>query len=163
LGICNGFQALIKSGLLPYGQISQLDKNSATLSYNLLGRHISRLSATKIVNNSSPWLSSFAVGSIQHVAMSHGEGRLIVSSEEASHWFNAGQVACQYVDLNGSPTLDGSFNPNGSDYAIEAITSPDGRILGKMGHSERVGDNLYKNISGEKTQDIFKNGVRYFS
>jgi phosphoribosylformylglycinamidine synthase len=162
LGICNGFQALIKSGLLPYGEIIPLDRNSATLSFNLLGRHISRLTATKVVSNSSPWLSSMEIGSIQQVAMSHGEGRLIVNADEAARWFSAGQVACQYVDLNGNPTLDGLFNPNGSDYAIEALTSLDGRILGKMGHSERMGDNLYKNVPGDKVQDIFKNGVRYF-
>lgn len=163
LGICNGFQALIKSGLLPFGEIADLTEDNPTLTYNVIGRHISRLSATKIVSNQSPWLSSFNVGEIKQIAMSHGEGRLVISPELAKELAANGQIACQYVDLDGQPTLDGIYNPNGSDYAIEALTSSDGRILGKMGHSERKGENLYKNIVGDKNQDIFANGVLYFN
>ncbi len=162
LGVCNGFQALIKSGLLPYGEICDLNDQAPTLTYNLIGRHISRIVPTKVVNNQSPWLNSFAVGDVKHIAMSHGEGRLIMRPELHRELLQNGQVACQYSDLNGVATLDPYFNPNGSDYAIEALTSLDGRILGKMGHSERMGDNLYKNIAGDKKQDIFTNGVNYF-
>ncbi len=162
LGICNGFQALVKSGLLPYGQIRDLNSDSPTLTYNVVGRHISRITATKVVNNSSPWLNSFSLGEIKQVAMSHGEGRFVVNKDLAQELIINGQIACQYVDLDGNPSYNGIYNPNGSDYAIEAITSADGRILGKMGHSERKGSNLYKNIVGDKHQDIFANGVNYF-
>lgn len=162
LGICNGFQALVKSGLLPYGKIQDLDSNSLTLTYNLIGRHISRIVPTKVVANHSPWLSSFKVGEVKHIAMSHGEGRFIVNPKLAHDLAASGQIACQYADLSGNPTMDGYFNPNGSDYAIEAISSQDGRILGKMGHSERIQDDLYKNIYGDKTQNIFANGVGYY-
>lgn len=162
LGICNGFQALIKSGLLPYGEICSLTNQSPTLTYNLIGRHISRVVPTKIVNNQSPWLSSFEIGAVKQIAMSHGEGRLIISPELYQQLAENGQIACQYSDLDGQATFDPCFNPNGSDYAIEALTSLDGRILGKMGHSERMGQDLYKNILGDKQQDIFINGVNYF-
>ena len=163
LGICNGFQALIKSGLLPFAKISDLTENNPTLTYNVSGRHISRISTTKIVNNHSPWLSSFKLGEIKQVAMSHGEGRLVINRELAVQLAENGQIACQYVDQYGNPTLDGIYNPNGSDYAIEALTSIDGRIFGKMGHSERKGNNLYKNIAGDKNQDIFTNGINYYN
>lgn len=163
LGICNGFQALIKSGLLPYGEICDLDQNAPTLTHNLLGRHISRICNTKVVNNHSPWLSSFKSGEIHQVAFSHGEGRFVADQTIIDQLIKSGQIACQYVDNQGNPTMEGNHNPNGSVYAIESITSADGRILGKMGHSERFGDNLYKNIPGNnKHQDIFTNGVNYF-
>lgn len=162
LGVCNGFQALIKSGLLPYGEICTLNDEDTTLTYNLIGRHISRVVPTKVVNNQSPWLSSFEIGDVKQIAMSHGEGRLIMRPELCRELLQNGQIACQYSDLNAQATLDPYFNPNGSDYAIEALTSLDGRILGKMGHSERMGNNLYKNIVGDKQQDIFTNGVNYF-
>lgn len=162
LGICNGFQALIKSGLLPYGEIRDLDHTSPTLTYNLIGRHISRIVPTKVVSTMSPWLSSFNVDDIHNVAMSHGEGRFVISNELAHELAKNGQIASQYADLNGNATIDSYFNPNGSDFAIEAITSADGRILGKMGHSERKGKHLYKNIPDLNSQDIFVNGVNYF-
>jgi phosphoribosylformylglycinamidine synthase len=163
LGICNGFQALIKSGLLPYGAITKLTANDATLSYNQIGRHISRIVPTRITNNHSPWLSSFACGTQHYVAMSHGEGRFMVSQEMYHQLAARGQIATQYADLTGKPTLDQYFNPNGSSYAIEGITSEDGRIFGKMGHSERYGTNLYKNIPEVNFQDVFSNGVGYFN
>lgn len=162
LGICNGFQALIKSGLLPYGKICELSRESPTLTHNLIGRHISRVVPTVISSNRSPWLSSFKVGEVYQIAMSHGEGRLVVNPTLAQELAANGQIACRYADLDGNVTFDPYFNPNGSDYAIEALTSLDGRILGKMGHSERYGTDLYKNIPGNKVQDIFSNGVRYF-
>jgi phosphoribosylformylglycinamidine synthase len=162
LGICNGFQALVKSGLLPYGEIRDLDDSAPTLTHNLIGRHISRVVPTKIVSNMSPWLNSFDIGEIHNIAMSHGEGRFVISNELASKLAKNGQIACQYADLSGNATMDSYFNPNGSDFAIEAISSIDGRILGKMGHSERSGDNLYKNIPDISNQDIFANGVNYF-
>ncbi len=162
LGICNGFQALIKSGLLPYGKICELSRESPTLTHNLNGRHISRVVPTVISSNRSPWLSSFKVGEVHQIVMSHGEGRLVVNPTLAQELAANGQIACRYSDLEGNPTFDPYFNPNGSDYAIEALTSVDGRILGKMGHSERYGVDLYKNIPGNKVQDIFANGVKYF-
>ncbi|MCP1222777.1 phosphoribosylformylglycinamidine synthase [Sebaldella sp. S0638] len=162
LGICNGFQALIKSGLLPYGKITELEEDSSTLTYNSIGRHVSKIVPTKIVSNRSPWLSGMSVGDIHKIAMSHGEGRLIVDSATAEKLFKNGQVITQYVDLNGNPTMDSMYNPNNSDYAIEGLISENGRILGKMGHSERMGTNLYKNIKGNKEQNIFINGIKYF-
>ena len=162
LGICNGFQALVKSGLLPYGEICELSADSPTLTHNLIGRHISRVVNTRICANHSPWLSSFELDEVHTVAMSHGEGRFVLNHELAKDLAANGQIACQYVDLEGNATLDGYYNPNGSNYAIEAITSLDGRILGKMGHSERAGKDLYKNIANVQNQDIFNNGVNYF-
>lgn len=162
LGICNGFQALVKSGLLPYGEIRELDKSAPTLTYNLIGRHISRVVPTRIASTMSPWLSSFKVGDVHNIAMSHGEGRFVISDEFANILATDGQIAAQYADLAGNPTMDSYFNPNGSDFAIESICSADGRILGKMGHSERKGSHLYKNIPECKSQDIFVNGVNYF-
>lgn len=162
LGICNGFQALIKSGLLPYGDITKLDETSPTLFRNNINRHVSHIATTRVASNMSPWLSSFDVEDVHKIAMSHGEGKFVVSEEEAKELFENGQVATQYVDLEGNPTMNGEFNINGSSYAIEGITSKDGRIFGKMGHSERYEDGLFKNIYGKKLQDIFKNGVDYF-
>lgn len=166
LGVCNGFQALVKSGLLPYGEIREVGQDAPTLTYNLIGRHISMLARTKVTNNQSPWLNSFANGQTHNVAMSHGEGRFVVSEELARELFANGQVACQYVDLDDKISFAGKYNPNGSDFAVEALTSKDGRILGKMGHSERKGKNLYKNIyehnGARNEQDIFANGVNYF-
>ncbi len=163
LGICNGFQALVKLGLVPYGDIRQLTSEAPTLTYNTLGRHISCMANTKIVSNKSPWLTNVQVGDVHAIPVSHGEGRFIIKEEFAKQLFKNGQVATQYVDFGGNPTMDIRFNPNGSMYAIEGITSPDGRVLGKMGHSERIGSNVAKNIIGKKDQMIFKSGVEYFS
>ena len=162
LGICNGFQALIKSGLLPYGNIEGLNEASPTLFRNNINRHVSHIATTKVTSNKSPWLSSFTPNDCHSIAMSHGEGKFVVSEEVAKELFENGQVATQYVDLEGNPTMDGTYNINGSYYAIEGITSKDGRILGKMGHSERYEDGLFKNIDGNKLQNIFENGVNYF-
>ena len=162
LGICNGFQALIKSGLLPYGDMDKLNENSPTLFRNDINRHISRIATTRIASNSSPWLSSFEIGDMHSMTLSHGEGKFVVSEEFAKELFENGQVATQYCNLEGEPTMDGKYNLNGSYYAIEGITSKDGQILGKMGHSERYEDGIFKNIYGEKMQDIFQNGVNFF-
>ncbi len=162
LGICNGFQALIKSGLLPYGDIAKLDANSPTLFRNDINRHVSHIAHTRITSNQSPWLAGFQSGECHSVAMSHGEGKFVVSEETAKQLFANGQVATQYVDLEGDPTMNGLYNINGSCFAIEGITSPDGRIFGKMGHSERYEEGLFQNIEGNKDQNIFVNGVNYF-
>ena len=162
LGICNGFQALIKLGLLPYGEIRDIDEDSATLTYNDINRHMSTIVNTKIVSNKSPWLSEVEVSDIHQIPISHGEGKLVANENLIKELVDNGQVATQYVDLNGEPTMDMPFNPNGSVFAIEGITSKDGRIFGKMGHSERVGENLYKNILGNFDQKIFRAGVNYF-
>ncbi|MFI3320379.1 MAG: phosphoribosylformylglycinamidine synthase [Rikenellaceae bacterium] len=162
LGICNGFQALVKSGLLPYGRLGMLTAESPTLFRNDINRHISQMVTTRVASNSSPWLSSFGIGEEHTIAMSHGEGKFVVSEELANQLFEAGQVAFQYVDLQGEVTADAPYNPNGSSYAIEGITSPDGRILGKMGHTERYESNLMKNIWGNREQPLFANAVNYF-
>ena len=162
LGICNGFQALIKSGLLPYGDIERLNENAPTLFRNDINRHVSHIATTKVTSNKSPWLSSFKPNDVHKIAMSHGEGKFVVSDTLAKTLFDNGMVATQYVDLDGKETMNGTYNLNGSSYAIEGITSVDGRIFGKMGHSERYEEGLFKNIYGEKMQDIFKNGVEYF-
>ena len=162
LGICNGFQALIKSGLLPNGVIGDIDENSPTLTYNDINRHISKIVTTKVVSNKSPWLKDIELGKEHQIAVSHGEGKFVIGEEKLRGLIINEQIATQYVDLNGNPTMVGEYNPNGSTYAIEGITSKDGRIFGKMGHSERVGENLYKNILGDKEQNIFRNGVEYF-
>ncbi len=162
LGICNGFQALIKSGLLPYGDIAKLDESSPTLFRNDINRHVSHIATTRVSSTMSPWLKGFQVEDTHKIAMSHGEGKFVVSEKEAQELFENGQVATQYADLRGRPTMSGVYNINGSTYAIEGITSRDGRIFGKMGHSERYEDGLFKNIYGDKLQDIFKNGVDYF-
>ncbi|MCQ2283589.1 MAG: phosphoribosylformylglycinamidine synthase [Bacteroidales bacterium] len=162
IGICNGFQALVKSGLLPFGRLGDITPASPTLYHNNINRHISRLVRTRIATVNSPWLSSFQVGDVHHIAVSHGEGKFVVNEELARQLFENGQVAFQYCDEQGAPTMDPKDNPNGSFYAIEGIVSPDGLILGKMGHSERKGENLYKNIEGNKIQDLFQNAVDYF-
>ncbi|HEY8890597.1 MAG TPA: phosphoribosylformylglycinamidine synthase [Clostridium sp.] len=162
LGICNGFQALIKLGLLPYGKITEITENSPTLTYNEIGRHISCMVQTKVVSTLSPWLNNLKVGDLHCIPVSHGEGRFVANDDVIKKLFECGQVATQYVDFNGIPSYDINFNPNGSMHAIEGITSLDGRIFGKMGHSERVGLNIGKNIIGSKDQKLFEAGVNYF-
>jgi phosphoribosylformylglycinamidine synthase len=159
LGICNGFQALIKTGLLPHGRFCD---SNPTLTYNTLGRHVSRMVRTKVMSTASPWLALDEPGSIHTIPVSHGEGRVAIAREEAEALFNAGQVPFCYAHADGSPALTEPDNPNGSDFAIEGLCSPDGRILGKMGHSERAGDFVHINIPGSKQQRIFEAGVRYF-
>ncbi|MFV0402046.1 MAG: phosphoribosylformylglycinamidine synthase [Oscillospiraceae bacterium] len=161
-GICNGFQALVKLGLIPYGEIRDMDADCPTLTYNSVGRHQSMLVRTRIASNVSPWLSRLEVGDIHTVAISHGEGRFIASDQLIRQMAEKGQIATQYVDLNGKPTMDVRYNPNNSVCAIEGITSPDGRIFGKMGHNERYGENLYKNVPGDKFMDMFGGAVDYF-
>lgn len=162
LGICNGFQALVKSGLLPNGKIGEVTKDSPTLAKNNINRHISKIVHTRITSNKSPWLMDTPLGAVHEIAVSHGEGKFVASNELIEELFKNGQVATQYVNFDGIPTMNGEFNPNGSFAAIEGITSLDGRIFGKMGHSERKGKNVFKNIIGEKDQLIFENGVKYF-
>ena len=162
LGICNGFQALVKLGLVPYGEIKTQKDDSPTLTTNSIGRHISKSVYTKVVTNKSPWLRKATLGGVYAVPASHGEGRFVASKEWIDKLFENGQVATQYVDVNGNPTMDEDFNPNGSYYAIEGITSPDGRVLGKMAHSERRGDGVALNICGDQNQLIFESGVQYF-
>ena len=162
LGICNGFQALIKLGLIEHGEVTDPLKNTATLTYNTIGRHQSMIVNTRIASNKSPWLKYTQVGETFKVPISHGEGRLIAPEQTIQNMIKNGQVATQYANINGNATMDMPFNPNGSYYAIEGLTSPDGRIFGKMGHSERIGNNLYKNIPNVKDQQIFKAGVEYF-
>jgi phosphoribosylformylglycinamidine synthase len=161
-GICNGFQALIKLGLVPFGKITDMDENCPTLTFNTIGRHQSRIVRTRIASNKSPWLAFTEVGEIYNVPVSHGEGRFIASEELINKMIANGQIATQYSDVDGRPTFDISCNVNGSMYAIEGITSPDGRVLGKMGHSERIGSNLYKNVPGEYDMKIFESAVKYF-
>jgi phosphoribosylformylglycinamidine synthase len=163
LGICNGFQALIKLGLLPYGDIREISETQPTLTFNNIGRHMSGMVQTKVASVLSPWLANVQVGDIHNIAISHGEGRFVANEAEMSLMINNGQIATQYVDYEGQPSLDIRFNPNSSHYAVEGITSPDGRILGKMGHSERIGKNLYINIPGAKDQLLFESGVNYFT
>ncbi len=162
LGICNGFQALVKLGLLPYGRITTQKADSPTLTTNNIGRHISKSVYTKVVTNKSPWLQQAELGSVYAIPASHGEGRFVASEEWIQKLFENGQVATQYVDLDGNPTMDEDFNPNGSYFAIEGITSPDGRVLGKMAHSERRGRGVAVNIYGNQDQRIFESGVKYF-
>ena len=161
-GICNGFQALIKLGLVPYGKIIDTDANCPTLTFNTIARHQSRIVRTRIASNKSPWLSLMNVGDIVNVPIFHGEGRFFASEELALQLAANGQIATQYVDLNGEPTMDTDFNPNGSLLAIEGITSPDGRVFGKMGHSERIGNGLYKNVPGNYDNRMFEAAVKYF-
>ena len=163
IGICNGFQALIKLGLVPFGKIVPLTAESPTLTYNTIGRHQSQLTLTRICTNKSPWLSCCNVGDIHNIPISHGEGRFVAPESVIKQLIANGQVATQYVDLSGNPTMDVAFNPNSSMYAIEGIISPDGRVLGKMGHTERLTDNVAKNVSCNKEQLLFKGGVDYFA
>lgn len=163
LGICNGFQALIKLGLVPYGKITTQTADSPTLTTNSIGRHISKTVYTKVVTNKSPWLQKAELGGVYSIPASHGEGRFVANDEWLKKLFANGQVATQYVDVDGNPTMDEDFNPNGSYSAIEGITSPDGRVLGKMAHSERRGDGVAINIYGEQDQKIFASGVEYYA
>ena len=162
LGICNGFQALIKTGLLPYGEIRPLAEDSPTLAFNKIGRHIARLVNTKLVSNHSVWFQEAELGDVHTVAISHGEGRFVATENEVTDLIRNGQVVAQYCDIDGNVIGDSETNPNGSMYNIEALTSPDGRILGKMGHSERIGKDLYQNCEGQFDQKIFLSGVRYY-
>ena len=162
LGICNGFQALIKLGLLPYGKIIDIEEDMATLTYNNINRHMSSIVRTKITSKKSPWFNEVSLGEIHSIPISHGEGRFVASEDLLKELVENDQIATQYVDLEGNIAMNMPYNPNGSSLAIEGITSRDGRILGKMGHSERIGDNLYKNIPGEFDQKLFKSGVDYF-
>ena len=161
-GICNGFQALIKLGLVPYGKIIETDASCPTLTYNTISRHQSRIVRTRVASNKSPWLSLTRVGDIYNVPISHGEGKFLATEDLVKQLAANGQIATQYVDLAGAPTMDAAFNPNGSLYAIEGITSPDGRVFGKMGHSERIGKDLYRNVSGEYDIRMFEAAVKYF-
>jgi phosphoribosylformylglycinamidine synthase len=163
LGICNGFQALIKLGLVPYGEIRDMTKDSPTLTFNAIGRHNSGLWQTRITSTLSPWLMNTEAGEIYTIPISHGEGRIHAAQAEIDRWFSQGQVAAQYVDEQNQPSMDIRFNPNGSLAAIESLTSPDGRVLGKMGHSERIGQCLYQNVPGNMDQKIFASGIQYFS
>ncbi|MGN0085702.1 MAG: phosphoribosylformylglycinamidine synthase [Atopobiaceae bacterium] len=163
LGICNGFQALIKLGLVPYGDIVDTTAASPTLTFNTIGRHQSRIVTTSVASNLSPWLSKCEVGDLHRIAISHGEGRFVASDEVLKNLIAKGQVATQYVDDEGTPSMDLAFNPNGSLMAVEGITSPDGRVLGKMGHSERVSKGCYQNIPGNRFQPLLEGGVAYFA
>ena len=162
LGICNGFQALIKLGLVPFGRIVDTDEHCPTLTFNTIGRHQSRIVHTRVASNKSPWLSKARVGEVYTVPISHGEGRFLAEPEMIRRLAENGQIATQYVDLEGNATMDVRFNPNGSMEAIEGITSPDGRVLGKMGHSERIGSGLYRNVAGNYDIHLFESAVQYF-
>ena len=161
-GICNGFQALIKLGLVPYGKIIDTDDTCPTLTFNTIGRHQSRIVRTRVASNKSPWLSLTQVGDVYNVPISHGEGKFLASEALVKQLAENGQIATQYVDLAGNPTMDAAFNPNGSVCAIEGITSPDGRVFGKMGHSERIGKALYRNVPGQYDIRMFQAAVKYF-
>ena len=162
LGICNGFQALIKLGLVPYGEVRPLTEGSPTLTYNNISRHVSTIVNIRVASNLSPWLSACRVGEIYSVPVSHGEGKIVAPLCELEKMRENGQIATQYADFDGKPTMVSPYNPNGSRWAIEGITSPDGRVFGKMGHSERIGANLYKNVPGNYDMKIFESGVKYF-
>ena len=162
LGICNGFQALIKLGLVPYGKIVDTTDSDPTLTYNAIGRHQSSIVRTAVCSTLSPWLMEAEQGGIYSVPISHGEGRFVASPEVLERLRENGQIATQYVDLTGAPSMDTAFNPNGSAWAIEGITSPDGRVLGKMGHSERTGPGLYRNVPGQYDMGLFRSAARYF-
>ena len=161
-GICNGFQALIKLGLVPFGKILDTDEHFPTLTYNKIGRHQSQLVRTRVCSVKSPFLSEANVGDIYTVPISHGEGRFVADEARIRSLFEDGQVLTQYVDDDGQPSGDIRYNPNGSDFAIEGITSPDGRVLGKMGHSERIGKGLYKNVPGNYDMGLFRSAVKFF-
>ena len=162
LGICNGFQALIKLGLVPYGKITEATPESATLTFNEIHRHQSKIVRVRVASNKSPWMKNVQTGQIFNVPISHGEGRFIAPEELIRDLAENGQILTQYVDLDGCVTNDIQYNPNGSYFAIEGITSPDGRIVGKMGHAERIGPNLYKNVPGEYDMQMFRSAVEYF-
>ncbi|MFA9462955.1 MAG: phosphoribosylformylglycinamidine synthase [Velocimicrobium sp.] len=162
LGICNGFQALIKLGLVPFGEICECKEDFPTLTTNVIGRHVSKMVQTKVVSNQSPWLRKTKIGEIHAIPVSHGEGRFVANDETLNRLFYNGQVATQYVDLCGNPTMDETYNPNGSFFSIEGITSPDGRVYGKMAHSERKGTGVAINIQGNQNQYLFESGISYF-
>ena len=162
LGICNGFQALIKLGLVPYGKIVNIQENDPTLTFNTIGRHISQMAYTRVTSTKSPWLAGTRAGEMFAVPISHGEGRFVADEATLRRLAENGQIATQYVDPDGNVATDMPFNPNGSVWAVEGITSPDGRVLGKMGHCERKGENLYKNVPFNKDMQIFESGVKYF-
>ena len=162
LGICNGFQALIKLGLVPYGEVMTQKEDSPTLTYNTIGRHISKVVYTKVVSNKSPWLQNAKLGEVYAIPASHGEGRFVANREWLDKLISNGQVATQYVDINGNASMDEEWNINGSYMAIEGITSPDGRVFGKMAHAERRGDYVAINIYGNQDMQIFESGVKYF-
>ena len=162
LGICNGFQALIKLGLVPNGKITGQDINSPTLTYNTINRHVSKMVYTKVVSNKSPWLQEAQLGGVYVNPASHGEGRFVAPEETIKELFANGQVATQYVNQEGQPTMDEEWNVNGSYMAIEGITSPDGRCFGKMAHIERKGSSVATNIYGEQDLKVFESGVNYF-
>ncbi|MBQ6622729.1 MAG: phosphoribosylformylglycinamidine synthase subunit PurQ, partial [Mogibacterium sp.] len=161
-GICNGFQALIKLGLLPYGRIAPQTPDSPTLTFNDIGRHQSKLVRTRVCSTKSPWLRKVSVGDIVTVPISHGEGKFVASEDDLDTLLSNGQILTQYVDLAGNPTMNIQYNPNGSAMAVEGILSPDGRILGKKGHSERIGNGLYKNVPGQFDLHLFESAVAYF-
>ena len=161
-GICNGFQALIKLGLVPFGKIVDTDEHCPTLTFNSIGRHQSRIVTTRVASANSPWLSGTQVGELYNVPISHGEGRFLAEPQVLEQLKANGQIATQYVDADGDATEDILYNPNGSIAAIEGILSPDGRVLGKMGHSERIGEGLYKNVPGNYDMQLFKSAVKYF-
>jgi phosphoribosylformylglycinamidine synthase len=161
-GICNGFQALIKLGLVPFGKIIDTDETCPTLTFNNIARHQSKIVRTRVATNNSPWLANCNVGDVYNVPISHGEGKFLANDETIARLIANGQIATQYVDLNGNATYDIDYNPNGSSLAIEGIISPDGRVIGKMGHSERVGNGLYKNVYGDYDIKMFKSAVKYF-
>ena len=160
-GICNGFQALIKLGLVPFGRILDTDVNCPTLTFNRIARHQSKLVRIRVSSNTSPWLAGTQIGDIYTVPVSHGEGRFLASDAMLHTLLANGQIATQYVDADGQATMDIQYNPNGSAWAIEGITSPDGRVIGKMGHTERVGKGLYRNVPGETDMKMFESAVRY--
>ena len=162
LGICNGFQALIKLGLVPYGEIREIKEDDPTLTFNTVGRHISQIAFTRVTSVKSPWLAGVNAGDMFAVPISHGEGRFVAEPEVLQKLIQNGQIATQYVNPDGEPVADMPFNPNGSVCAVEGITSPDGRVFGKMGHCERKGKDLYKNVPFEKDLQLFESGVNYF-
>ena len=162
IGICNGFQALVKSGLLPYGNFEEAGDSSPTLFYNDANQHVAKMVETRIANTNSPWLAGVQVGDIHAIPVSHGEGKFVVTAEEFAELRDNGQIWSQYVDFDGQPSMDSKYNPNGSLYAVEGITSKNGQIIGKMGHSERYEDGLFQNIPGQKDQKLFESAVRYF-
>jgi phosphoribosylformylglycinamidine synthase len=162
LGICNGFQALIKLGLVPYGSYREADETMPTLTFNRIGRHVSRMVRTRVMSTLSPWLAGEENGAVHVLPVSHGEGRLVIRREEGEALFRTGQVPFCYAGADGQPSMEEPDNPNGSDFAIEGLSSPDGRILGKMAHSERRGEFVHINIPENKRQNIFEAGVGYF-
>jgi phosphoribosylformylglycinamidine synthase len=162
IGICNGFQALVKLGLVPFGEILETDAKSPTLTFNPIGRHQSRLVRLRVASNLSPWLSRCRVNEVYIAPVSHGEGRFVADPALIARMAADGRIASQYVDMDGHPSMETLYNPNGSAQAIEAVSSPDGRVFGRMAHSERMGDNLYKGVPGVGWQEIFAAGVDYF-